>query len=95
MNELMQSMNGANGATTLAIVAAFSQAVMLLLNSKYGAMAGKYKFAIIALLNIVGSLAALAPQGMDAGTALTHGATLATYQIAANQGYKQFFKKTN
>jgi hypothetical protein len=92
-NPLLQSLNGSSGVTSMAVVALAVQALMLLINSRYGAMAGKYRLVIVGLLNVVGGITALKLQGVDTMTALMHSGTMATYSVSANQIYKQFFKK--
>jgi hypothetical protein len=92
-NPLLQSMNGSSGVTSMAVVALIVQALMLFINSKYGSLAGKYRFTIMSALTALGGIAALKLQGVDTFTAMTHSTTMATYQVFMNQAYKQFFKK--
>ena len=92
---LIESLGGNQGVTSLAVVALIVQALMLGVNSKYGHLAGKYRFAIMYGLNALGGIMALKLQGMDTITALTHSNTMAAYQVMLNQAYKQVFKKND
>lgn len=92
-NPLLQSMNGSSGVTSMAVVALIVQALMLVVNSRYGNLAGKYRFTIMYALNALGGIAALKLQGVDTFTAMTHSNTMAAYQVMLNQAYKQFIKK--
>lgn len=92
---LVESMGGNQGVTSLAVVALIVQTLMLGVNSKYGHLAGKYRFAIMYSLNALGGIMALKLQGMDTWTALTHSNTMAAYQVMLNQFYKQVFQKND
>lgn len=92
-NPLLQSLNGQQGVTSMAVIAVLVQALMLLINSRFGSLAGKYRLSIMYALNAICGITALKLQGVDTFTALTHSNTMAAYQVMANQAYKQFFKK--
>lgn len=75
--------------SSLAIVGALVQLVMLLLKTKLGEMAGKWRLISVSLLSVVGGVLALKVQGVDWAQSLTHASTLAAFQVFMHQVYKQ------
>lgn len=92
---LLASLGGLKGASFVAIAVVVVQGIMLLLRSKLGEMAGKYRLLIVYLLSVVGGVLALRIAGVDLGAALLHTQTLAALQVLVNQVIKQFFQKTS
>lgn len=90
---LLASLGGLKGASALAIAALVVQGLMLLIRTKLGEMAGKYRLLIVYALSVGASILALRIAGVDLGAALVHGNTLAALQVLANQVFKQFFVK--
>lgn len=89
----LAALGGLKGASSLAIAAAAVQAIMLLLRSSLGSFAGKFKLLIVLLLSVVSGVIALKLNGVELGAALLHSSTMASFQVFANQVYKQFFVK--
>lgn len=91
---LIAALGGLKGASALAIAAVVVQAIMLLLRSKLGEVAGKYRLLAVYLLSVVAGVVSLRIAGVDLGAALVHTQTLAAFQVFLNQVLKQFFEKT-
>lgn len=89
----LAALGGLKGAGSLAIAAAAVQGVMLLLRSKLGDFAGKFRILIVVFLSLVSGVIALKLNGVDIGAALVHSSSMASFQVFLNQLYKQFFVK--
>lgn len=74
--------------SSLAIVAALVQLVMLVLKTRLGEFAGKWRLLAVSLLSVVGGVVALRMQGIEWGPSLTHASTLAAFQVFLHQLYK-------
>lgn len=90
---LVLSLGGLKGASALAITAVAVQGVMLMLRSKLGEVAGKFRLLAVYLLTVVGVVVSFRIAGLDLGAALVHAQTLAAAQVLINQVVKQFFVK--
>ena len=89
----LSALGGIKGAGALGIAAMAVQGLMLLFRSKLGSFAGKFKLLLVLLLSLVSGVIALKMHGVDLGAALLHSSTMASFQVFANQVYKQFFAK--
>ena len=92
---LVAALGGVKGASTLAVVALVVQGLMLLLRSKLGEVAGKYRLLAVYLLTVVGTVVGFRIAGLDLGAALVHAQTLTAAQVLVNQVFKQFFQKSS
>ena len=90
---LVASLGGIKGASFVAVAVVVVQGLMLLLRSKLGEVAGKYRLLAVYLLTVAGSVFALRVAGVDLGAALLHSQTLAALQVFVNQIFRQFFQK--
>jgi len=96
MDELqafLVSLKGLKGASSLAAVTIVVQGGMLLMRSKLGEYAGKYRLLVVSLFTLLLGMGALVSQGMAPLAALMHSTTLAALQVFGHQLYNQFFTK--
>lgn len=90
---LIKSLGGAKGGSAMVIIVLLVQALMLVLRSKLGEFAGKYRLITLYALTMVGGVIGLKTAGLDWGTALFHSNTLAAFQVLGHQALKQFKEK--
>lgn len=90
---LIASLGGLKGASALAIAAVVVQGIMLVIRTKLGEMAGKWRLTIMYALTVAAAVIAQRIAGLDLGAALMHSNTLAALQVLAHQVLVQFFKK--
>lgn len=89
----LAALGGAKGLGVMGMVALGVQGAMLLLKSKLGELAGKYRLLIVMGLTLVSGVVAMKMQGMDWGSALLHSWSIGAFQVLFHQGYKQFWVK--
>lgn len=89
---LLASLGGLKGAGVLGIVAIVVQGLMLAARQFLVNVAGKWKFALVSGLSLVGGILALKLTGIDWVAALMHSSTLAAAQVFLHQMILQFQK---
>jgi type IV secretory pathway VirB2 component (pilin) len=90
--KLLQSIGGAVGAGTLAIVAVVVQGVLLFFRSSFAKFAGIWQLVIVNGLTLAVGVVALKAQGVEWSAALLHSQTLAALQVLVHQVWKQLSK---
>lgn len=90
---LIAALGGLKGASALAIAAVVVQGLMLMLRSKLGEMAGKWRLLLVYLFTVVAGVVSLRIAGVDLGAALVNTQVLAALQVFLHQAFVQFFQK--
>jgi hypothetical protein len=94
LSAFVKALGGVAGMGTLGIVALVVQGLMLLVRTKLGEFAGKYRLLIVLVLTVAGGVVGLMAGGMPFAAALVNAGTLSAVMVLLNQIYRQFFVKT-
>lgn len=90
--DFINALGGLGNLGTLGVVGVLVQGVMLLLRTKVGDLAGKYKILIVTGLSLVMGVVGLMQGGLGLVAALMHSTTLSAFQVFLHQLYKQVIK---
>lgn len=95
---LIESIGGAKGATTLAIVGIAVKLILSFFSTEmagqvFKKLSGGVKLTIVLALTLVSGVVALMVSGVPLVTALLHSTTLSAFVVLSNQVYKQYFEK--